>query len=69
MGKLVQCVDFIVSLRNSALAADAGLLFHDEDSLCNKKINNLYSSAFIIRIRWAGCVVRMKQTRKKSTES
>lgn len=62
---------FIVSLRNAAVAACSGgcrLVVRGrskEDTLCNGKLDNLYSSTGIIRMRWAGCVVRMKQTRDR----
>ena len=78
MGKLVQCVDFIVFLRellSRNIPAVAGLLLFEkrhrvrvrsnDDAVCNEKPDTLYSATGIIRMPWAGCVVRMKQMRNK----
>jgi hypothetical protein len=42
--------------------ADAGLLFDKEVKKALCVMTNLSSSGVIIRMRWAGCVVCMKQT-------
>jgi hypothetical protein len=48
------------------IPANAGLLFGDKvkRTLCNEEFHNLYSAG-IIRMRWAGYVVRMRQIRNR----